>query len=299
MFRRICAWMLIASPVVAFGADKSIMDLQRDVATLQEMVKQLQTSQNEKLATLLESVRQAVGNSSDASKTGAVLQSSLQQSLQSMQEKVVAPVAGLNTRMDQVSNDVSKLANAVGDLTAMLAKMQTQLTDLNNAVKVLQAPAPPPPAAGGSAALSAVPPISATDLYNNADRDRNGGHLDLAVQEFSDFLKYYGNTAQAPSAQFYIGFIHYAQKDYETAAQDFDNVVEKYPDDVTRVPEAMYYKGMSLQRVTGHKPDASQEYKDLIKQFPETDYAKKACSELQGLGLRCGAPAKSAPKKKK
>ena len=273
MFRRICAWMLIASPVVAFGADKSIMDLQRDVATLQEMVKQLQTSQNEKLATLLESVRQAVGNSSDASKTGAVLQSSLQQSLQSMQEKVVAPVAGLNTRMDQVSNDVSKLANAVGDLTAMLAKMQTQLTDLNNAVKVLQAPAPPPPAAGGSAALSAVPPISATDLYNNADRDRNGGHLDLAVQEFSDFLKYYGNTAQAPSAQFYIGFIHYAQKDYETAAQDFDNVVEKYPDDVTRVPEAMYYKGMSLQRVTGHKTDASQEYKDLIKQFPETDYA--------------------------
>jgi TolA-binding protein len=302
MFRRICAWMLIASPVVAFGADKSIMDLQRDVATLQEMVKQLQTSQNEKLATLLESVRQAVGNSNDASKTGAVLQSSLQQSLQSMQEKVVAPVAGLNTRMDQVSNDVSKLANAVGDLTAMLAKMQTQLTDLNNAVKVLQAPAPPPPAAGGpggSAALPAMPPISATDLYNNADRDRNGGHLDLAVQEFSDFLKYYGNTAQAPSAQFYIGFIHYAQKDYETAAQDFDNVVEKYPDDVTRVPEAMYYKGMSLQRVTGHKTDASQEYKDLIKQFPETDYAKKACSELQGLGLRCGAPAKSAPKKKK
>jgi TolA-binding protein len=224
MLRRICAWILIVSPALAFGADKSIMDLQRDIASLQEMVRGLQTSQNEKLAALTELVRQAVGNSNDASKTGAVLQSSLQQSLQGMQDKVVAPVAGLSTRMDQMSSDLSKLGNAVSDLTAMLAKMQTQLTDLNNAVKVLQAPAPPPPAAtgaptGGSAAFSALPPISATDLYNNADRDRNGGHLDLALQEFSDYLKYYGNTSQAASAQFYIGFVHYGQKDFENAAR--------------------------------------------------------------------------------
>jgi TolA-binding protein len=77
--------------------------------------------------------------------------------------------------------------------------------------------------------------------------------------------------------------------------------VEKYPDDDTRVPEAMYYRGLSLQRIIGHKTDASQEYKDVIKQFPDTDYAKKACTELQGLGLRCSAPAppKAAAKKKK
>jgi TolA-binding protein len=303
MFRRICAWILIVSPALAFGADKSIMDLQRDIASLQEMVRGLQSSQNEKLAALTELVRQAVGNANDASKSAA----GLQQTLQSEQDKVVAPVAGLSTRMDQMSNDMHTLSNAISDMASSIAKMQTQLTDLNNAVKILQAPAAPPPGTagvppGGSAALSAMPPISATDLYNNADRDRNGGHLDLAVQEFSDYLKYYGTTSQAPSAQFYIGFIHYGQKDYENAAQDFQNVVEKYPDDDTRVPEAMYYRGLSLQRIVGHKTEASQAYKDLIKQFPDTDYAKKACTELQGLGLRCGAPPtpakKTAAKKK-
>jgi TolA-binding protein len=208
--------------------------------------------------------------------------------------------------MDQMSNDLSKLGNAVSDLTAMLAKMQTQLTDLNNSMKVLQAPAAPPPAAtgaptGGSAAFPALPPISATDLYNNADRDRGAAHYDLALQEFSDYLKYYGNTAQAAAAQFYIGWIRYGQRDFESAAQDFENVVEKFPDDTTRVQEAMYYRGMSLERITGHKTEAAQEYIDLVKEFPKTDYADKACTQLQGLGRHCGPPAaakKPAAKKK-
>ena len=121
--------------------------------------------------------------------------SGLQQSLQNTQDKVVAPVAGLSTRMDQMSNDLHTLGNAVSDMESLLAKMQTQLTDLNNAVKVMQAPAPAPPAPSGapvgSAALPSAPPISATDLYNGADRDRNGGHYDLALQEYSDFVKYY------------------------------------------------------------------------------------------------------------
>jgi TolA-binding protein len=307
MFRRICACILIASPAVAFGADNATLQLQRDIASLQEQVKELQNSQNEKFAALLELVRQAVGNATDASKSAFALQSSLQQSLQSTQDKVVTPVAGLSTRMDQMSNDLRTLGNAVSDLQAILAKMHDQLTDLNNAVKVLQTPPPAPPPAvsvpgATPAGLPAVPPISATDLYNNADRDHHGGHLDLALQEFSDYLKYYPDTAQAAAAQFYIGFIHYGQNDYETAAQDFQNVVDKYPDDATRVPEAMYYKGLSLQHMTGHKTEASQEYKELIQQFPKNDNAKKACTQLTVLGVHCptaapAAPAKSARKK--
>jgi TolA-binding protein len=229
----------------------------------------------------------------------------LQQSLQSTQDKVVTPVAGLSTRMDQMSDVLSKLGNAVSDLTGVINKMQLQLTDLSNAVKLLPTPAPAPPPAAGSSLGSATgtpsaPPISATDLYTNADRDEHGGHLDLALQEFSDYLKYYSDTPQAAAAQFYIGFIHYGQKDFETAVQDFQNVVEKYPDDTVRVPEAMYYKGLSLQHMTGHKTEASQEFKELIQQFPKDDNAKKACTQLQGLGLRCptGAAAKPAAKKK-
>jgi hypothetical protein len=61
MFRRICAWILIASPAVAIGADNATLQLQRDIASLQEQVKALQSSQNEKFAALLELVWQEVG----------------------------------------------------------------------------------------------------------------------------------------------------------------------------------------------------------------------------------------------
>jgi TolA-binding protein len=212
--------------------------------------------------------------------------------------------------MDQRSDSLSKLGNAVSDLTSLLNKMQLQLTDLSNAVKLLPTPAAaPPPAVGGSpsaAAAPAAPPISATDLYNNADRDEHGGHLDLALQEFTDYLRYYGDTPQAAAAQFYIGYIHYGQatssgtkEDFQTAAQDFQNVIEKYPDDAKRVPEAMYYKGLSLQHMS-RRDDASRLYRDLIQQFPKDDNAKNACKQLQGFGLRCptAAPAKAASKKK-
>src|ERR1017187_3723966 len=107
MFRRICAWILIASPAVAFAADNATLQLQRDIASLQEQVKELQSSQNEKLAALTALVTQLAGNSNETSKSVAVLQSGLQQSLQSTQDKVVTPVAGLSTRMDQMSETIS------------------------------------------------------------------------------------------------------------------------------------------------------------------------------------------------
>jgi TolA-binding protein len=304
MYRRICAWILIASPAVAFGADNATLQLQRDIASLQEQVKELQSSQNEKFAALLELVRQAVGNANDASKTALVLQSSLQQNLQSTQDKVVAPVAGLSTRMDQMSSDLGRLSNAVSDLTSALAKMQTQMTDLINQVKVLQTPvAAPPPAAGApgaAVAAPAAPPMSATDMYTGAERDYHGGHLDMALQEYSEFLKYYPDSPQGAAAQFYIGFIHYGNKDFEAAADDFEKVVQNYPDDTARVPEAMYYKGMSLQHIPGHRTDAANEYLDLLKKFPKANNAPDACTALKGLGRNCPATAaRSTAAKKK
>jgi TolA-binding protein len=180
-----------------------------------------------------------------------VIQSSVDQNLGGLQEnledKVVGPVASVGARMDQMSNDFRNLQNAVLDLTSIINKLQAQLTDLNNAVKILQAPpAPPPPAATGSTIGIGAPPtidaptVSATDLYANATRDRSSGKLDLALNEFSDYLKWYGNTDLAANAQYYIASIHYSQADYNDALREFDLVLEKYPSDNNKIPDALY-----------------------------------------------------------
>jgi TolA-binding protein len=315
MFRRLWVPVLAAAVALFFAgryvapttvyaaANKDMQELQRDVAQLQDMVKSLQRSQDEKFAALQVLVQQSVNMANDANKSVAVIQSSLQQSLHDQEGKVVAPVVQLGGRMDSMSNDFRGLQNSVSDLTALINKMQTQLSDIRDTLKVMQTPPPPPPPpagtatdAGAGAAAVSAPALPASDLYTNAEKDRSAGHFDLALKEYADYLKDYGNTSLAPDAQFYIGLIHYNQGNYAMSEQDFDTVLEKYPTDNRRYPQAFYYKGMSLLQMD-HKTDAGKEFQQLIAQFPTHDLSKLACTELQHMGLRCAAPTKAPAKR--
>jgi TolA-binding protein len=293
----LAAVLLSLTPAPSPGASKEIQELQRDVAQLQDQIKQLQASQERQLTEIRVLVQQSLTAATDANKSVAVIQSGFQQNLRDQESKVVTPVVGLNTRMDQVSQDMRTVQQAVSDLTGIISKMQTQLTDLGNSIKVMQAPAPPPPGTsspggggpGGSGAMAAndTPTISATDLYGNANRDRTGGKLDLALQEYGDYLRWYGNTDLAPNAQYYIASIHASQGDYEGAIREYDLVLEKYSDN-NKTPDAIYGKGIALAR-TGRRTDGAREFQELIKRFPGNPLAAQACTQLGNLGLRCPA----------
>ncbi len=219
---------------------------------------------------------------------------------------MVGPVVGLSTRMDQVSSSVSTLQTAVSDLTSAINRIQAQLTDVGNAIKVLSAPPPPPPgqtvtapAGGGQTTdgASSVPPVNANDTYNSAQTDRQSGKLDFALQEYANYLKYFGNTNLAPSAQYYIGWIHYSQKNYEAAAADFDTLLEKYPDTPSISAQAHWYKGKSLVAL-GKRQAGVAEFQDVIKKYPGSDTAAQACSDLKDLGMHCPTPVHPPGKRK-
>jgi len=115
------------------------------------------------------------------------------------------------------------------------------------------------------------------------------------LREFTDFLKYYSDRPLAPDAQFYVGLIHFNQENSDTAAQDFDAVLEERPTDNRRVPQAFYYKGMSLLKMS-QKTKAGDEFKQLIAQYPHHDLATQACNELKKMGLSCTASGKAPAK---
>ncbi len=298
MIRRLGIWLLIASPHLAFAVDKSIQELQRDVALLQDQVKQLQQSQDRQLAAIQTLVQQSLDAANRADRDVAVIQSSFQQNGNQLKEQVVAPVVGLGTRLDNVSNDVRTLQQAMTDLTSTVNKMSAQLSDLNNAIKVLSAPPPPPqatiPAAGAPGGQAAnTPPMSQTDLWNAANADYNSGKLDISLQEFQDFLKYYGQSDLAPNAQYWIGQIYYSNKKYEEAVNAFDAVLEKYPDTL-KTRDAMYYKGMSLVAL-GKRNVAHTVFQEMERKYPGTDAYNRACNEDKALGLSCYKPTAAAP----
>jgi TolA-binding protein len=280
-------------PTPSFAASKEIVELQRDLALLQEQVRSMQRSQDEKFSAIQTLVQQALDSANKTSTSVALLQNNLLQSFKDQQKSVVDPVVGVGAKLDQMTTDVGALRESVADISSQMGKLQQQMIDIGNAVRTIQAPAaaPPPgiqPGAGsGPVGSSDVPPQPAATLYQNANRDRNGGNDDLALKEYSDYLKYYGNTDLAPNAQYYIAELHAKHGNLDDALAEYDMVLEKYPDN-NKTPDALYMKGATLVKM-GKRTQGKQEFCELVKRFPSNDLAGRARAQVKALGLTCGA----------
>lgn len=278
-------------PALAPAANKDMIELQRDVAQLQDQVRDLQRSFDERFAALQVLVQQTL----DASNKSNNALDNAGRAQQGLAERLAAPIAGLNSKVDGMGNEVSGMRESVNDLTARMGKIQQQLTDLNNVVKALQAPAaaPPSPATGMQVptngapatgeAVTGVPPVKATTLYENALRDKQSGKADLALGEFQDYIRFYNDTDAAPNAQYYIGEIHYSQAQFDTAIQDFDKVLEAYPNN-NKTADAHYMKGKTLFQL-GQRNAAAKEFMSVVTDFPHSDVAQPARGMLAQLGV--------------
>ncbi len=297
---------LLICPSLTFAASKEIVELQRDVALLQEQVRSLQRSQDEKLSAIQVLVQQALDAANKANTSVALLQNNLQQNFSDQQKKVVDPVVDRGRKMDTDDHRRQRAARircryhqpdgqaAAADDRYRQCRAHHPDSRCGAAHRCpwvhRQVPAPDPPA------QAAFPRSRADTLYQNANRDRSGGNDDLALQEFNDYLKYYGNTMFAPNAQFYIAEIHLKQNKLDDALQEFDMVLEKYPDN-NKTADALYMKGATLVKM-GKRTQGKQEFCELAKRFPSNDLATKAKSQVKSLGLTCGATAAPVHRKR-
>jgi len=273
-----------------------MIELQRDVAQLQQQITTLQTSFDQRLVNMQVILQQALDATNKTNAAMANIEKTVGDQMRAQSKQVVAPVATVGAKVDAMSGDMQALTEAVKDLTARMGKIQQQLVDVQTAVRTMAAPAPPPapaisqgPAANPPpVAAPVVPQVRAEVLWQSAMRDMKSGKPDLALAEFQDYLKFYGTTDLAPGAQFNIGQIHYAQGNLPVAIQDFDAVIERYPVN-SRTPDAYFMKGKSLVQ-SGQRDKGVQEFQALIEKFPRSDLAASAKGQLKALGL--GAPAR-------
>jgi TolA-binding protein len=270
MLRRLSVLILIAAAPLwgAATPNREIQELQRDVAQLQELVKTLQSTVNEKLSALDVKVQKSSEAASQANAAVAAVQHSLEEMLRDQQTKLVPPMVAMGARMDQVTTGMGTMQQAVSDLASLMTKLQTQIGDVEVLVKGITTPPLPPPAAVEK------PSMPAADLFAGAERDRISGKLDLALQGYSQYLKWYGDTPLAADAQYYTGSIHGSMNDPESAVKDFDLVVTNYPD-AKKVPDALFYKGKALM-LLGRDAEANAAFKELRKRFPANDRAKQS-----------------------
>jgi tol-pal system protein YbgF len=289
-YLRLSVILFLALPFAGFGQRKEIVELQRDVALLQDQVRTLERTVNEKMTALTVLVQQTLDNVNRVNTSVQVLDSGVRDRLKEQAGNLVAPVAAIGTKVDQMASEFQGVRSSLEDVNVRLGKVERQMVDLGNTVKVIQAPAAPPPGAGG------LPPgVSADSLYANARRDMDGGNYDMALQEFTDYLRYFGDTATAPNAQYYIGEILLRKSDLDGALKAFDLVLEKYPEN-TKTPDAMYRKGETLVKM-GQRTAGAGEFRELIRSYPSSELAAKARAQLKAMGLSATTPARPSRKK--
>jgi tol-pal system protein YbgF len=277
----------LVGPKPVMAVARELIELQRDVTTILQGQKDMQTQLTQDHTVQKTLIEQSADTVNKLNTT----MSSLQKSVQDVQ-------ANSGTRLDTMSTQVQGLSDNLEEIKSRLGKVNQQLVDLQNSVQSIDArlaggnpsgaPAgssSPRPAGDPGAASSAPsgPPPSADNLYSNGLRDITSGKYDLARSEFQDYLKYYSDTDLASNAQFYLGEIAYSQHQYQQAVTEYDKVLTNYPKSF-KLASARYKKGMALIELS-QKTAGVKELREVVKRYPGTEEERRARAKLKELGI--------------
>ena len=260
----------LATPFPAFAANKDIERLQIQISSLQGQLADLQRATEDTLKEL-KRLNESLAEQS-ASTRRLVADRRVQE------EAISAALKDINDRV----SDMSERMQAAPAAAAVPAPVVTY-----------PAPGTPPVAAGGPAAAPITPGTVAPagpgvppnpqapaprELYTQAYADYARGNYDLAIQEYTDYLRNYPDTDLSDNAQYWIGECQYSKQKYPEAIEAWDELFRQYPSS-DKIPDARFKKGMALERL-GRRSQALLEYRFVAERFPNSEAGRKAREKL-------------------
>jgi tol-pal system protein YbgF len=259
--------MLSLGVAPVWAANKDMVQLQTQVQQLQEQMTAMQRSFDERMGVMKNLVEQ------DTDAVNKVVTA-----LNGLQATLAKQQGDAGGKIDQLSGQIQALNDTMDELKARLAKVSKQLEDMQATQQSLTAQQAQQQAQQQAIAQAPAPDV----LYNNGVRDYNGGKNDLALQEFSDYIKFYPNTDLAGNAYFYLGEIQYKQGNYQQATQSYDAVLQNFPSG-NKAASAQLKKGFALIEL-GKQDDGVSELRHVIQRYPRSPEALQARDRLRKLG---------------
>ena len=204
--------LLLLTAIPSFsGTKEQLIQLQTQVQALQDQMAQMKQSFDERMGVMRNLIEQTTDGVNKMNASVGEL------------DKSVHQVSGdSGAKVDQLSTQLQALQESLDEMKTRVAKVSKQLEDMQAAQQNLNAA---PATAPQSSTQPQAPPADV--LYNNALRDYNSAHYDLAAQEFNDYMKFYATTDLAGNAQFYLADMEYRQGNYEQAVKEYDRVMEQ------------------------------------------------------------------------
>ena len=264
MLRRVILLLCaLAAPIPALAANKDIERLQIQISALQGQIADLQRVSED---TLREIKR-------------------LNESLADQSASMRRLVADRRVQEEAISAALKDITDRVSDLSERVQTMPAAAPAPSAPVYTL----PAPTAAGGPAAAPITPgapgPVvpnpqapAPRELYTQAYADYARGNYDLAIQEYSDYLRNYPDTDLSDNAQYWIGECQYSKQKYPEAIAAWDELLRQYPSS-DKIPDARFKKGMALEKL-GRRSQALLEYRFVAERFPNSEAGRKAREKL-------------------
>jgi tol-pal system protein YbgF len=262
----IAVWALAVRPTE--GANKDIIQLQVQVQALQDQMSRMQQTFDERMGVM----RNLVEHNSDSVNKAVTSINELNANLQRQQ-------GDSSGKVDQVSGQIQALNDTMDEVKARLAKVSKQLEDMQASQQNLNTQAQSQQQAAQQQAQAPPPDV----LYNNALRDYNAGKIDIASQEFNDYIKFYPNTDLAGNAFFYVAEIEFKQGNFQQAAKDYDQVLQNFPGG-NKAAAAELKKGMAQVQL-GQKEDGAKSFRHVVQRFPRSNEAAQAKEQLRKMGV--------------
>lgn len=221
-------------------------------------------------------------------------------------ETLAANQADFQAELDGVRVDLQSIQGRTGDqerindelrqdLSLLRDELSLQVADHEQRLAKLEA--------GGGAAVSATAeplaeaqvagpktPVASTvltptgesapELYDRALKMiRETQDFSAGRELMQTFLKRYPDHDLAVNAAYWIGETYYAEKNYEQAILQFEEIIQKYGDH-PKVASAMLKQALAFES-SGDKATARLLLQRVVERFPLSDEAAKAKQKLQ------------------
>ena len=217
--------------------------------------------------------------------------------LQSENAKIMELLRDLDKSvMDLEESTHRTKADLIAEMSSMREQtqfLQSLLDDtgdrMSRLLHTVQDRKPPPPPISDSAEIeqfisadssktSTEDDVDPKALYDTAYLDLSRGNYDLALRGFLEYLKVFPSTEYSDNAQYWIGEIYYAKKEFERAFNEFNIVNTEFPrgDKVSAALLKMGYCLINLNDNSG----ARQYLNEVVDRFPNSAEAGLARSRL-------------------
>jgi tol-pal system protein YbgF len=185
----------------------------------------------------------------------------------------------LSNQIDGLRNDIAKLRGQLevllNDADASQKRQKDFYVDLDNRLRTLEKSGGPASAAdaGGDSAEGKV--------YESALNQFKLGNYQGAIAGFQTYIQTWPSSANAPSAQYWIGNAYFALRDYKGAIAAQQKLIAAWPDSA-KAPDAMLNLASS-QFEMGDSKGARKSLDSLIARYPGSPAAETAKQRLAHL----------------